>query len=46
MKPDKKTKVSTSAWIYFGVGVLILLLLVWITVSDFWGNADVGAVLP
>lgn len=34
-----------SIWLYFGVGVLILLLLVWLTIADFWGDTDVAACI-
>ena len=35
-----------SMWMYFGVGILILLLLVWLTIADFWGDTDVNAIVP
>ena len=34
---------KTSFWMVLGVGVLILLLLVWLTIADFWGDTDVAA---
>lgn len=34
---------KTSFWLLLGVGVLILLLLVWITIASFWGDTDVAA---
>lgn len=34
---------KTSVWMLFGVGILILLLLVWLTIADFWGDTDVAA---
>lgn len=37
---------KTSMWLYFGVGILILLLLVWLTIADFWGDTDVNAIVP
>lgn len=39
-------KGKTPMWIYFGVGILILLLLVWLTIADFWGDTDVNAIVP
>ncbi|MDE6127218.1 MAG: hypothetical protein K2G30_09715 [Muribaculaceae bacterium] len=35
----------TSVWLLFGVGILILLLLVWLTIADFWGDTDVAAMI-
>ena len=32
-----------SMWLYIGVGVLILLLILWLTIADFWGDTDVAA---
>lgn len=46
MATKKKNNGKTSMWIYFGVGILILLLLVWLTIADFWGDTDVNAILP
>lgn len=42
---SKLGKGRTSLWIYFGVGILILLLLVWLTIADFWGDTDVAAFI-
>ena len=42
---SKLRKGRTSLWIYFGVGILILLLLVWLTIADFWGDTDVAACI-
>ena len=36
---------KTSIWLFFGVGILILLLLVWLTIADFWGDTDVAAAI-
>ena len=38
-------KGKTSMWIYFGVGILILLLIVWLTIADFNGDSDVAAMI-
>lgn len=40
-----KRKGRTSIWLLFGVGILILLLLVWLTIADFWGDTDVAAMI-
>lgn len=40
-----KRKNRTSIWLMFGVGILILLLLVWLTIADFWGDTDVAAFI-
>ena len=45
MATKKKNNGKTSMWIYFGVGILILLLLVWLTIADFWGDTDVAACI-
>lgn len=39
----RQRKNRTSIWMLFGVGILILLLLVWLTIADFWGDTDVAA---
>lgn len=41
MKGNGKNNVS--AWIVIGVIVLIVLLIVWLTIADFWGDTDVAA---
>lgn len=45
--PDKsfegKKKSRVSLWMYFGVGILILLLIVWLTIAMFTGDTDVNA---
>ncbi len=40
----KGRKNKASVWMLFGVGILILLLLVWLTIADFWGDTDVAAM--
>ncbi|MGM9871766.1 MAG: hypothetical protein ACI31E_08265 [Muribaculaceae bacterium] len=42
---DKKHKNRTSMWIAIGAIVLIILLLVWLTFADFFGDTDVAAFL-
>lgn len=45
MAPKNERKGKASMWLYFGVGILILLLLVWLTIADFWGDTDVNAIV-
>ena len=42
-KANKKNR--ACVWMLFGVGILILLLLVWLTIADFWGDTDVAAMV-
>lgn len=42
---DKKHSNRTSLWVAIGAIVLIILLLVWLTTADLWGNTDVNAIL-
>ena len=39
----RQRKGKTSVWLLFGVGILILLLLVWLTIADLWSDTDVAA---
>lgn len=39
----RRRRRKTSVWMLFGVGILILLLLVWLTIADFWSDTDVAA---
>lgn len=39
----RRRRHKTSLWLLFGVGILILLLLVWLTIAEFWGDTDVAA---
>ena len=39
-------KSSVSMWLIIGVIVLIVLLFVWLTVADLWGDTDVAAWIP
>lgn len=36
---------GTSFWLIVGAIVLIILLLLWLTIADFWGDTDVAACL-
>jgi ABC-type cobalt transport system substrate-binding protein len=40
-----KEKSSTNIWLIIGVVVLIALLLIWLTVADFFGDTDVAAMV-
>lgn len=42
---DKRNK-KTSLWVVIGAIVLIVLLLVWLTFADFFGDTDVAAFIP
>lgn len=33
-------------WLSIGAIVLIVLLIVWLTIADLWGDTDVSAILP
>ena len=41
---DEKQR-KTNMWIIIGVIVLIVLLLVWLTMADLWGDTDVAACI-
>lgn len=36
----------TQLWISIGAVVLIILLILWLTQADLWGDTDVNAVMP
>lgn len=40
-----KEKKSTTLWVAIGAVILIILLLVWLTVADFFGDTDVAAMV-
>ena len=40
-KHRKKTK--TNVWLAIGVAFLIILLILWLTMADLWGDTDVAA---
>lgn len=33
-------------WMYIGVAILILLLIVWLTIASLWEDTDVAAFIP
>ncbi|MDE6859900.1 MAG: hypothetical protein K2J65_05765 [Duncaniella sp.] len=37
-------KKNTGLWVAIGAVILIILLLVWLTVADFFGDTDVAAI--
>ncbi|MDE6267935.1 MAG: hypothetical protein K2M04_02510 [Muribaculaceae bacterium] len=45
MGHDKKNRRNNgwSLWAAIGAIVLIILLIVWLTVADLWGDTDVAA---
>ncbi len=42
---ENKKKSRTPAWLVIGVLVLIILLIIWLTVADLFGDTDVAAQL-
>ena len=42
---DRKSKSGTSLWVAIGAVVLIILLIVWLTIADFFGDTDVAALI-
>ena len=44
---EKKSKSGTTVWLVVGVVVLIILLFLWLTIADFFGDTDVvAAIMP
>lgn len=43
---EKRRYNKTQLWVSIGAVVLIILLIVWLTIADLWGDTDVSAVLP
>lgn len=42
---EKRNK--TNLWISLGAVVLIILLILWLTIADLWGDTDVAAsIMP
>ncbi|MBD5201863.1 MAG: hypothetical protein HDR83_09425 [Bacteroides sp.] len=41
----KESKKTTSLWVAIGAIILIILLLVWLTFADFFGDTDVAAFI-
>lgn len=43
----RKNVNRTSIWIAIGAVILIILLILWLTMADLWGDTDVAAaILP
>lgn len=42
---DFAGKKKRNIWLYIGVGVLIVLLLLWMTMASFWEDTDVAAMI-
>ncbi|MCC8113681.1 MAG: hypothetical protein LIP03_06730 [Bacteroidales bacterium] len=42
---DRRRKNKVNPWLLVGAIVLIVLLLLWLTVADFWGDTDVAAFI-
>lgn len=44
---DKRArrKRQVNVWMVVGVIALIILLLVWLTIADLWGDTDVAAFI-
>lgn len=45
MSNEHRRKSNTSGWLIVGVLVLIVLLIIWLTIADFFGDTDVAAQL-
>ena len=43
---NRRKKRGASFWMYVGVAVLIILLLVWISIAEFTGDTDVNMISP
>lgn len=41
----RKMKQKIDYWVAMGAVVLIILLLVWLTVADLWGDTDVSGLV-
>ncbi|MDE5725600.1 MAG: hypothetical protein K2H88_01050 [Duncaniella sp.] len=42
---SEKEKSKLSLWLIIGVVVLIVLLFIWLTVADLFGDTDVAAFI-
>ncbi len=42
---SRKDSKGISVWLLVGVIVLIVLLLVWLTIADIFGDTDVAAFI-
>lgn len=46
MSDKKGFRAGKSTWIAVGVIVFIILLFIWLTMADLWGDTDVAAFIP
>lgn len=46
MDKDSRKQRHTQIWISIGAIILIILLILWLTIADLWGDTDVSAILP
>lgn len=44
MASSRKTN-RVNLWLAIGVAILIILLIVWLTIADLWGDTDVAAFI-
>ncbi len=42
---SEKTKSGVGLWVVIGVVVLIILLMLWLTIADIFGDTDVAAFI-
>lgn len=45
MDRDNRRQKKTQMWISIGAVVLIILLILWLTIADIWGDTDVNAIV-
>ena len=41
----RRRKTRVNFWLVLGVCILVVLLLVWLTIADLWGDTDVAAAI-
>lgn len=47
MDSRKRKKTKTNVWLAIGVAFLVILLILWLTMADLWGDTDVAAqIIP
>ncbi|MBP3288316.1 MAG: hypothetical protein J6L79_03690 [Muribaculaceae bacterium] len=46
-KQARRKNRYVSTWVAIGAIILIILLIIWLTMADLWGDTDVAAaVMP
>lgn len=47
MENRRKNKGANKSqlWISIGAVVLVILLILWLTIADLWGDTDVNSIL-